>query len=299
MGGRIQRECEMKNKPRIYYLEWEAELYLSHSIWMAPLVDLLYRRLIDAWWIHKGLPSDEKKLAGFARYTQADFDECWPEIRDFFYVKGKNGEQLGHKFLEEKLDKCLANSKAKSESGKIGAQKRWQRHSNAIANPIAKNGYIDTDTDIKEKVEKEKNNRASPSTIDFTKVDGLYINAWDEWLAYRSKMKYKKYKTTALARKLAKLPPDAQLACIEHSIGNQYQGLFPDRYTNLKKQVSGNGYDQPPPRAQPPDGNKYAGFSKPFTPEERDKAKQKLKEARGKMSSIGSLVKQAKSRIET
>lgn len=89
---------------------------------------------------------------------------------------------------------------------------------------------------MKEKVEKEKKTRAPrlDTSVNFEDVEGLYMNAWDEWLAYRANMKFKKYKTTALARKIAKLPPFAQLACIEHSIANNYQGLFPDKFSNLK-----------------------------------------------------------------
>ena len=65
---------------------------------------------------------------------------------------------------------------------------------------------------------------------DFSKIENLNMEAWDIWQAYRRKTKRKKYTTDMKARELAKLPSAAQAACVNHSIGNEYAGLFPDKF---------------------------------------------------------------------
>jgi len=283
----------MKNKPRIYYLQWDPALYLSKTYWLSNASDLLYRRLIDAWWINKGLPSDHKQLARYARYTDDEFNQAWPEISDHFIV---DGEKLDHNKLTELLEQCHINSIVRSQAGQLGGRPKSKK-SNSLTNEKQMKSHIDTDTDIdiKKKVERKKLStgpKPEPavrsderSTLNFEKIEGLDLDAWQEWTAYRSKMKFKKYKTTAKAKELAKLTHEQQLACIEHSIGNQYQGLFPGKFKDVPKVSKGNGkWNDPPPRAQPPDVHgKPLQYNTPFTETEKKNAKAMIAKARQKI----------------
>jgi hypothetical protein len=60
---------------------------------------------------------------------------------------------------------------------------------------------------------------------------GLNLEAWGRWLEFRRKAGFKPYKTDETAKSLAQHPPDAQAAAVQHSIENQYQGLFPEKFT--------------------------------------------------------------------
>ena len=66
--------------------------------------------------------------------------------------------------------------------------------------------------------------------------DNLDIVAWDKWIAFRRDAKFKKYKTDAAMKKLAKCNFDDQMKIVQQSIDNEYQGLFP-----LKKNNSASG----------------------------------------------------------
>jgi hypothetical protein len=57
--------------------------------------------------------------------------------------------------------------------------------------------------------------------------DGLNIMCWLMWVKFRRAAKFKKYKTDATMKKLAKMGDyDYQAAVVKNSIDNEYQGLF-------------------------------------------------------------------------
>ena len=66
---------------------------------------------------------------------------------------------------------------------------------------------------------------------------GLNVDAWLSWVEFRKKAKFKKYKTDAAMKKLAKMGNfDEQALIVQNSIDLEYQGLFP-----LKKNNSAGG----------------------------------------------------------
>lgn len=260
----------MKNKPRIYYLQWDPALYLSKTYWLSNASDLLYRRLIDAWWINKGLPSDHKQLARYARYTDDEFNQAWPEISDHFTI---NGEKLDHNKLTELLEQCHINSIVRSQAGQLGGRPKSKK-SNSLTNEKQMKSHIDTDIDIytkkRKRVEKESYPQAddaeqqihdgtvAPTSrttlvlkktkkqeIDWKSIDGLNLEAWDTWLDFRQQAKKAKYKTNRSAVALAKYPPDVQRDTILQSMANEWTGLFPEKIkTNSlpNEKPNTNGY---------------------------------------------------------
>jgi hypothetical protein len=57
--------------------------------------------------------------------------------------------------------------------------------------------------------------------------------AWSDWTEYRKELGLKPYKPRGLAgvlKKLERAGEQAALWAIEHSIGNNYQGLFPEKF---------------------------------------------------------------------
>ena len=277
-----------------YFMKWEPSAYRNKTAHLTDDEDLFYRRLIDAYWMLGGLPSDMDRLRRISRYERKKFNQVVKVVLDFFIIKD---DKLCHKRLDDELAQLSVFIEEQRERGRRGGLAKAK--ANAIANATKalqrKASYTDTDTDIKEKVEKEKlstDPKPKPavrsderSTLNFEKIEGLDLDAWQEWTAYRSKMKFKKYKTTAKAKELAKLTHEQQLACIEHSIGNQYQGLFPGKFKDVPKVSKGNGkWNDPPPRAQPPDVHgKPLQYNTPFTETEKKNAKAMIAKARQKI----------------
>jgi len=62
---------------------------------------------------------------------------------------------------------------------------------------------------------------------------GLNVDAWLLWVEFRKKAKFKKYKTDAAMKKLAKMGNfDEQALIVQNSIDLEYQGLFPLKANN-------------------------------------------------------------------
>ena len=57
--------------------------------------------------------------------------------------------------------------------------------------------------------------------------ENLNIAAWRDWIDFRKEAKFKKYKTNAQMKKLAKMGDSTeQFLIVQQSIDNEYQGLF-------------------------------------------------------------------------
>ena len=72
--------------------------------------------------------------------------------------------------------------------------------------------------------------------------DNLNIEAWNLWVEFRKKAKFKSYKTDATMKKLASMGDyHYQLLVIKQSVDNQYQGLFEvnnEKHNKPNKQLS-------------------------------------------------------------
>lgn len=120
--------------------------------------------------------------------------------------------------LKRDLNKYRAICVKNKENGKKGGRPRKTQN-----NPDKPNGFLenpskpkkpDTDNDTDTEIDKEIDKRD-------------YKESYREWLDFRKEMKLKKLTITGVKKQLKFLDkqPD-QIACIEQSIRNSYQGLF-------------------------------------------------------------------------
>ncbi len=77
-----------------------------------------------------------------------------------------------------------------------------------------------------------------PITINQEPITNLNQGAWDEWVAYRKVAKLKPYKTNAKAKALAKHSHEIQQMAVNHSIENEYAGLFPERFSQKTEKIN-------------------------------------------------------------
>jgi hypothetical protein len=104
------------------------------------------------------------------------------------------------------------------EVGNVTGTSR-ERHKPVTVTPPEADTETDTETD-------KKKGETSP------KVLGLNLDAWSEVVAHRKLLGLKKYKSDRMAKKLATLPHDLQMKCVQYSLDNEYAGIFPDRFKN-------------------------------------------------------------------
>ena len=70
--------------------------------------------------------------------------------------------------------------------------------------------------------------------------NNLNMIAWDKWIAFRKKAKFKKYKTDAVMKKLSTNDFDIQDLIVQQSIDNEYQGLFALKGNNNERFTGNN-----------------------------------------------------------
>ena len=85
---------------------------------------------------------------------------------------------------------------------------------------------------------KNKTKSDSDNYIKDLRPDGLNCEAWDLWIAFRAKCKFKKYKTDSAMKKLITMGnEETQALIIQQSINNEYQGLFPIKQSRQNQQT--------------------------------------------------------------
>lgn len=82
--------------------------------------------------------------------------------------------------------------------------------------------------DLESQLKRKK--KPPPTDFDPTKIIGLDVKAWQKWIDYRIKIKkpLKPVSYELAAKKLAK-HGSGQMAAVEHSMAEGYQGCFAER----------------------------------------------------------------------
>lgn len=90
----------------------------------------LYLTLLGHQWSLGSLPADPAKLCRLVRWDRKLFDRCWQQVSEKF-TEGDG--RLYNMRLEEHRNNARKIAEKNSESGRIGAQRRWgkdgKRHS--------------------------------------------------------------------------------------------------------------------------------------------------------------------------
>jgi len=175
-----------------------------------------YCDLLFFQWELGVLPKDPSMLARLLGVGQEEFDDVWPAIQDKF-VETEGG--LVNLVLEKHREKAIH----KRDGFRRGAAKT--NAARAPSDPPSGDGMGDPPSDPPS----TPHPSPSPSPL-YKEVDGLNFDAWEKWLGYRSQQRLKKYTTNQIAVRLAKLPHDTQLICVDDSIAKAYQGIFPEKF---------------------------------------------------------------------
>ncbi len=142
---------------------------------------------------------------------------------------------LNFKQYRERARKQAWDAK-RTASGKDAKRKRAKRAKKKANSPSPdKSRRVPTVPALKQK---QKQIRKRPSgegarsrARPWHEVENLNLEAWQTWLADRRARRLPLYKTTREAKKLAKLPHDEQMKCVEYSL-DRYIGLFPENQSS-------------------------------------------------------------------
>ncbi len=82
--------------------------------------------------------------------------------------------------------------------------------------------------------------KAKTELVELIYPENLNVGAWETWIDFRKAAKFKKYKSDAPMKKLAKMGDQLeQMLIVQQSVDNEYQGLFALKGNNNGKANSG------------------------------------------------------------
>lgn len=97
----------------------------------------LYLLLLAYQWANKSLPGDPVNIAIVARYERVHFASLWPIMESKFELR--DGRRRNER-LEIHREKSQIIGSLRSETGRIGAEARWQAHRERVANASGSGG---------------------------------------------------------------------------------------------------------------------------------------------------------------
>jgi uncharacterized protein YdaU (DUF1376 family) len=131
--------AKMKNKTDIWMPLYIGD-YLADTSRLTTEQHGAYFLLMMDYWRNGAPPDNDQILSSICRCSPNSWAQIRNALKGFFNIA--NGI-WSHSRIEMERERAAKNNEARSESGKIGAAKRWQNDSERIANALANTCQID------------------------------------------------------------------------------------------------------------------------------------------------------------
>lgn len=124
----------------MHYYQFNIGDYASHTRHLEPMEDLIYRRLLDLYYLHER-PLNEDASVVAKQIGLRDMAATVLDVLNEFFERTEDG------YRSARADKEIENYKSMSEAGKRGAAIRWSKGSNSppiatlLTPPIATNNH--------------------------------------------------------------------------------------------------------------------------------------------------------------
>ncbi|HON48582.1 MAG TPA: YdaU family protein, partial [Kiritimatiellia bacterium] len=219
--------------------------YLRDTAHLSMLEDAAYRRMLDLYYMREQpLPAESKAVCRLVRARSPEECEAVETVLAEFFTLGVDG--WSQKRADSEIEDMRTAAERARTNGKVGGRPRKTRqviHENpeetqSVISGLAKHNpdesspssnhqpLVTTVTEVAREAAQSFDARACPPEI--------HAEAWADWIAHRRKRRKPVSERAAVEqwRALACLSPPQQAACIAHSIRNDYQGLFPEKFAN-------------------------------------------------------------------
>jgi len=168
----------------MYYYSFNIGDYQSHTSHLSEIEDLVYRRLLDWYYLHEcPIPLDESEVSRQIR-MRSHTESIAIVLREYF-------ERTDDGWIHHRANKEIAKADEKSEKASASAKARWnKRDANALpmqSESNATHNTIPNTQDTEHKTQKKATSVATPV--------GVSDSVWQEFIAHR---KAKKARVTQL-----------------------------------------------------------------------------------------------------
>lgn len=189
--------------------------------------DCVYRRILDALWIHGPLPDDPKYLARVCHVDTRLLKRCYRVVKPLLSI---SCGLVDHPKIAAQRTQAVEYSEVQRQR----VNKRWDTDGNTRArapDPDKTTNVVSPPTPPRKPKREAKAQPPPPAA-----PAGVCENDWADWLQHRKEIRKPVSELAAKrqATQLAKLAAEGHAACdvIANSIANGYQGLFAPSRTN-------------------------------------------------------------------
>lgn len=168
----------------MHYYQFNIGDYQSHTSHLSEIEDLVYRRLLDWYYLHEcPIPLDESEVSRQIR-MRSHIESIAIVLREYFEITDDG-------WIHHRANKEIAKADEKSEKASASAKARWnKRDANALPTQSESNATHNTlpnTQDTEHKTQKKATVVATPI--------GVSDSVWQEFIAHR---KSKKARVTQL-----------------------------------------------------------------------------------------------------
>jgi uncharacterized protein YdaU (DUF1376 family) len=158
----------------MHYYQFNIGDYASHTRYLTPMQDLIYRRLLDLYYLH------EKPIPEDSPCSYIGLNDCSTDVQrvlnEYFILTSKGWI---NKRADQQIDEYKSKQKSASLAGKKSAEVR-----KAIKDAVIERPLNERTTDVQPTI-KHKPITIKQETIKRVTPEGVLQNVWDDFLQLR------------------------------------------------------------------------------------------------------------------
>jgi len=169
---------------KMHYYQFNIGDYQSHTSHLSEMEDLVYRRLLDWYYLHETpIPLDEAEVSRQIR-MRSHIESIAIVLREYF-------ERTDDGWIHHRANKEIAKAGDKSEKASASAKARWSKKDANALPPLSESNATHNTLPITQDTEHKTQKKA---TVVAT-PEGVSDSVWQEFIAHR---KAKKARVTQL-----------------------------------------------------------------------------------------------------
>jgi uncharacterized protein YdaU (DUF1376 family) len=185
----------------MHYYQFNIGDYQSHTSHLSEIEDLVYRRLLDWYYLHEcPIPLDESEVSRQIR-MRSHTESIAIVLREYF-VCTENG------WIHHRANKEISKADEKSEKASASAKARWsKKDANALPTLSESNATHNTLP-----ITQDTKHKRSVTKVTFVVPDWIPKDTWDEFIQMRNRIgkPATEYAKKLLADKLFKFKANGQ-----------------------------------------------------------------------------------------
>jgi uncharacterized protein YdaU (DUF1376 family) len=206
----------------MHYYQFNIGDYQSHTSHLSEMEDLIYRRLLDWYYLHEcPIPLDESEVSRQIR-MRSHTESIAIVLREYF-------ERTNDGWIHHRANKEIAKADEKSEKASASAKVRWSKKDANALPPLSESNATHNTLPITQDTE-HKTQKKKATAVAFVLPDWIEKETWDAFIQMRKRIGKPPtdYALKLIIDKLTRFRANGQdvKQVLEKSITSSWQDVF-------------------------------------------------------------------------